>query len=132
MAPESVTSHQPSYDAFLSHSRRDAKIVAALATWIEREARLAVWLEQWVLVAGEQWMPEMAGGVQHAYACAVCLGSEGLSVECQNKDGEPELLLDTRGLREANGDSSSPFRLLATEASPVTSLLSPKRQPLPF
>ena len=48
------------YDAFLSHSHEDAEIVEALATRLEDDAGLRVWLDKWVLVPGEPWRQAIA------------------------------------------------------------------------
>ncbi len=64
------------FDVFLSHSHQDASIVEELAVRLADEAGLHVWLDKWVLVPGGLWQQEMAGGLNQANSCAVCIGAE--------------------------------------------------------
>jgi hypothetical protein len=71
---ESVMSNEETYDAFLSHSRLDADVVEELARRLEDKEELRVWLDKWVLVPGENWIPAMARGLEEARSCVVCVG----------------------------------------------------------
>lgn len=63
------------YDVFLSHAHTEAEAVELLATKLEDEARLVVWLDRWILVPGGHWQQEMVRGLDQAKTCAVCMGS---------------------------------------------------------
>ena len=69
-----VSNSQTQYDVFLSHSHEDANAVEILATHVEDDASLSVWLDKWVLVPGEHWQQAMAKGLHEAKTCAVCIG----------------------------------------------------------
>jgi hypothetical protein len=64
------------YDVFLSHAHVDAEIVEKLATILEDDHQLTVWLDKWVLVPGEHWQQGMAKALDDAASCAVCIGSK--------------------------------------------------------
>jgi len=64
------------FHAFLSHSHEDAEWVEKLAGRLEDECQFKVWLDKWVLVAGESWQQGMARGLQEAASCAVCIGGK--------------------------------------------------------
>jgi TIR domain-containing protein/FHA domain-containing protein len=63
------------YDVFLSHAHLDAEAVESLGSRLVDEGHVRVWLDRWVLVPGQHWQQEMAKGLDHATACAVCIGS---------------------------------------------------------
>lgn len=62
------------FDVFLSYSHMDADWVEHLARRLEDEHGLRVWLDKWVLVAGQPWQQAMARGIDQAGCCAVCIG----------------------------------------------------------
>jgi len=62
------------FDVFLSYSHMDAEWVEHLARRLEDEQCLHVWLDKWVLVAGQPWQQAMARGIDQADCCAVCIG----------------------------------------------------------
>jgi TIR domain len=62
------------FDVFLSHSHVDADWVERLARRLEDEHSLRVWLDKWVLVAGQSWQQAMARGIDQAGCCAICIG----------------------------------------------------------
>src|SRR3974390_2276307 len=64
------------YDVFLSHAHVDAALVEKLATILEDEHKLTIWLDKWVLVPGEHWQQGMAKGLDEAVSCAVCIGNK--------------------------------------------------------
>lgn len=63
------------YDVFLSHSHEDSEFIKDLASRLENEAGLNVWLDQWELVPGRPWIQGMAIGIEQASSCAVFIGS---------------------------------------------------------
>lgn len=68
------TTQAEHFDVFLSYSSRDAEWVEHLARRLEDEQGLHVWLDKWVLVAGQPWQQAMARGIDQAGCCAVCIG----------------------------------------------------------
>ncbi|MBN2045847.1 MAG: TIR domain-containing protein [Anaerolineales bacterium] len=64
------------FDVFLSHSHADAEFVEALAKKLEDDAKLIVWLDKWVLIPGERWLPAMAKGISEAGSCAIFIGDK--------------------------------------------------------
>src|SRR5262245_30677182 len=48
------------FDVFLSHAHAAAEVVEELGVWLTDEAGLKVWLDKWVLFAGEHWEQGMA------------------------------------------------------------------------
>src|SRR5262249_19239488 len=77
----------PEFDLFLSYSHRDAAWVEDLARRLEDENGLRVWLDKWILVPGAQWQQEIARGLDHARACAVCLGARAAKGWFKNEIG---------------------------------------------
>ena len=77
--PRSVAS-QParnlSFDVFLNYAHVDAEVVEKLGARLEDEGGLRVWLDQWVLVPGEQWQQGVARALEEVDSCAVCVGTE--------------------------------------------------------
>lgn len=67
-----------SYDAFLSYSREDLDAVTAIAERLRDEAQLAVWFDQWEIVAGDEWQTKMDEGLRSARTCVVLIGPKGL------------------------------------------------------
>jgi hypothetical protein len=67
-------STEETFDAFLSHSHADAELVEGLAQRLEDHHDFHVWLDRWVLVAGENWQPAMARGLRNSRVCVVCIG----------------------------------------------------------
>ena len=65
---------QPTFfDAFLSHSHKDAQWVEDLAKRLEDELGLRVWLDKWILIPGEPFQQPMARGIDQAGACVICI-----------------------------------------------------------
>jgi len=62
------------FDIFLSYSHTDAEWVENLARRLEDEQGFRIWLDKWVLVAGQPWQQAMARGIDQAGCCAVCIG----------------------------------------------------------
>ena len=62
------------FDAFLSHSHRDAPWVEQLACRLEDECGFRLWLDRWILVPGKSWQQAMERGLEEARTCAVCIG----------------------------------------------------------
>jgi hypothetical protein len=63
------------YDAFLSYSHDEATWVEDLAGRLQDECGFRIWLDRWVLVAGESWQQAMAKGLEGASTCVVCVGA---------------------------------------------------------
>jgi len=42
--------------AFLSHNSKDKPLVEELATWLEREQNIPVWLDKWDLITAKPWI----------------------------------------------------------------------------
>lgn len=61
-------------DAFLSHSHEDVEWVAGLATRLEDEKGIRVWLDSWSLIPGRSWQQAMARGLDKVASCAVIVG----------------------------------------------------------
>ncbi|MCP3956627.1 MAG: TIR domain-containing protein, partial [bacterium] len=66
------------YDAFLSHNSADKPLVKEIGRWLEDEARLRVWLDEWNLVPGEPWQEELEKALDESKCCVVFLGASGL------------------------------------------------------
>lgn len=63
------------YDAFISHSHADAKVVEELAHSLSEVFNCNLWLDCWVLVPGGLWQQEIAKALHQARTCVVCLGT---------------------------------------------------------
>jgi hypothetical protein len=63
------------YDVFLSHPHTHADWVEQLAVRLTDEHGLKVWLDKWVLIPGQNYIPEMARGLEEAATCTVCVGN---------------------------------------------------------
>lgn len=66
------------YDVFLSHPHTHADWVEKLAIRLKDEHNLQVWLDKWVLVPGENFIPKIAKGLEEAATCAICVGKDTL------------------------------------------------------
>lgn len=62
------------FDVFLSYAHQDAEWIEHLAQRLEDEAGFHVWLDKWMLVAGQPWQHGMAQGIDQARCCVVCIG----------------------------------------------------------
>jgi hypothetical protein len=67
-----------SYDVFLSHNSADKPIVEMLATRLQDEASLVLFLDKWHLVPGEPWQEALEKALDESATCAVFLGPSGL------------------------------------------------------
>jgi hypothetical protein len=63
------------YDTFLSHSHIVAEIVELIATKLEDEHGLNVWLDRWILIPGEPFRQSLSKGLDEAKTCVIILGS---------------------------------------------------------
>jgi hypothetical protein len=69
-----VSKTQPeNFDAFMSHSHRDADWVEKLAERLEDEHGLTIWLDKWIIVPGQPFQQAMARGIEQAKCCIVCI-----------------------------------------------------------
>jgi sugar lactone lactonase YvrE len=66
------------YDVFLSYASPDRADVEKLALRLENEAHLKVFLDKWVLVPGEEFIPELDEAIRASRSCAVFLGPQGI------------------------------------------------------
>src|SRR6266487_672940 len=67
------------YDVFLSYSHEnptDVEWVERLAGRLQDEERFHIWLDKWVLVAGQSWQQAKARGLESAGCCVVCIGEQ--------------------------------------------------------
>src|SRR5689334_16634878 len=72
MAPE------PIFDAFISYNRNDATAVKEIAQRLT-DVQIKVWLDEWNLVPGEVWQPEVEKTLQKCRSVVVVAGPSGLS-----------------------------------------------------
>jgi hypothetical protein len=64
------------YDVFLSHPHTHAQWVEQLAIRLTDECGFRVWLDKWVLIPGQNFIPELSRGLEEASTCAVCVGKD--------------------------------------------------------
>ena len=67
------------FDVFLSHNSQDKPAVKWLATKLEDEAKLTVFLDSWNLVPGNPWQEDLETALNNSRAVAVFLGPAGIS-----------------------------------------------------
>ncbi|HSK79602.1 MAG TPA: tetratricopeptide repeat protein [Thermoanaerobaculia bacterium] len=65
------------FDIFLSHNSKDKPAVRQIAEAL-RDRGLEVWLDEWELVPGRPWIPELERQIQTARTVAVFVGENGL------------------------------------------------------
>ncbi len=64
------------FDVFLSHNSKDKPVVRQIAEALKgRELR--VWLDEWELVPGRRWIPELEKAIQTTKTAAVMVGESG-------------------------------------------------------
>tara|TARA_R110002020_G_scaffold190124_1_gene389533 strand:- start:4654 stop:5247 length:594 start_codon:yes stop_codon:yes gene_type:complete len=63
------------YDTFLSHSHTDADIVEYIASKLEDDHNLKVWLDKWIIVPGEPFIQSLSKGLDEAKTCVVIIGN---------------------------------------------------------
>jgi hypothetical protein len=63
------------YDTFLSHSHLDAEVVELIATKLEDEHGLNIWLDKWLLIPGEPFRQALSKGLDEAKTCLIIIGS---------------------------------------------------------
>lgn len=66
--------HLSNFDAFLSHSHKDAEWVEYLARRLEDEKDVRVWLDKWLLVPGTHWQQAIARSLDEVSSCAIIVG----------------------------------------------------------
>ncbi len=74
MSQESTLHEDQEFDVFLSYAHIDAEWVEDLAIRLEDEAGLRVWLDKWILIAGQPWQQATARAIGQAKSCIVCIG----------------------------------------------------------
>ncbi len=65
------------FDVFLSYSRDDKSEVEELANRL-REKGINPWLDQWNVIPGTHWQPEIESALSECNTCAVVVGKTGL------------------------------------------------------
>jgi len=65
------------FDVFLSHNSKDKPAVRQIAEALKARG-LQVWLDEWELIPGRPWIPELEKIIETARAVAVCVGENGL------------------------------------------------------
>ena len=67
------------YDVFLSHNSKDKPAVKWLATKLEDQAKLKVFLDIWNLIPGDPWQEDLENALDASRTVAVFLGPAGIS-----------------------------------------------------
>lgn len=65
------------YDAFLSYNSEDRTEVRQLAKYLDEEARLLVWFDEWMLIPGQLWIKELYSAIKESKTCVVFVGKSG-------------------------------------------------------
>jgi tetratricopeptide (TPR) repeat protein len=64
------------FDVFLSHNSKDKPVVRQIAEAL-KERGLRVWLDEWELIPGRRWIPELEKVIETAKTAAVMVGESG-------------------------------------------------------
>jgi hypothetical protein len=64
------------FDVFLSHNSVDKPVVREIAEAL-RDRRLRVWLDEWELIPGRRWIPELEKIIETTKTAAVLVGETG-------------------------------------------------------
>jgi hypothetical protein len=67
------------HDVFLSHNSKDKPAVKWLATKLEDEANLKIFLDIWNLIPGDPWQEDLENALDASRTVAVFLGPAGIS-----------------------------------------------------
>ncbi|MBU0510557.1 MAG: toll/interleukin-1 receptor domain-containing protein [Chloroflexi bacterium] len=67
------------FDVFLFHNSKDKPAVKWLATKLENEAKLNVFLDIWNLVPGAPWQEDLENALEASRTVAIFLGPAGIS-----------------------------------------------------
>src|SRR5688572_30982683 len=62
------------YDVFLSHSAKDKTVVRELAERLRKDG-LKVWLDEWVLKAGDSIPAKIEEGLEHSRVLVLCMSA---------------------------------------------------------
>lgn len=73
-----MASASRSFDAFLSHNSADKPLVKEIGHWLENEAGLRVWLDEWNLIPGAPWQEGLEQALDDSKCCVVFLGASGI------------------------------------------------------
>src|SRR5205085_1431468 len=65
------------YGVFLSYSGQDRALVQKLAVYLADDAKLNPWFDQWFLIPGQSWIPDLQKGLEDSLSCAVFIGKSG-------------------------------------------------------
>ena len=105
----------PAFDAFISYSSSDTRLVEALALSL-RDAGQQVWFDRWELAPGQAWEDALTQAISKSSAALVCIGPSGLSLLklaprraalLDNADTEVDVLVS---LRAPDAPPGSPVR----------------------
>lgn len=66
------------YDAFLSHNSEYKPIVEKIGQWLEKKAKMKVFLDKWNLIPGDPWQEEIEVALDQSKSCVVFLGPNGI------------------------------------------------------
>ncbi|MFY9825141.1 MAG: tetratricopeptide repeat protein [Thermoanaerobaculia bacterium] len=64
------------FDVFLSHNSKDKPIVRQIGEAL-RARGLEVWFDEWSLIPGRRWIPELEKAIQTTKSAAVLVGGDG-------------------------------------------------------
>jgi tetratricopeptide (TPR) repeat protein len=64
------------FDVFLSHNSKDKPVVRQIAEAL-KERGLRVWLDEWELIPGRRWLPELEKAIETAKTATVMVGESG-------------------------------------------------------
>ncbi len=81
MSPSATTTESLNarpYAVFLSYNGKDREAVERVAIYLEEEAQLRPWFDQWSLIPGDPWVRGLEFGLQASCSCAVFVGANGL------------------------------------------------------
>src|ERR1035438_9587549 len=67
------------FDVFLSYNKMDKEVVTDLAHRLTNRAQIRVWLDQWNLIPGDEWMPDIERALATCRSVAVLFGPRGTS-----------------------------------------------------
>ena len=72
--PEQDMRDEFHYDVFLSHSAKDKAVVRPLAERLRKD-KLKVWLDEWVLKAGDSIPAKIEEGLEYSRVLVLCMSA---------------------------------------------------------
>ncbi|HEY9419801.1 MAG TPA: TIR domain-containing protein [Thermoanaerobaculia bacterium] len=64
------------FDVFLSHNSKDKPVVRQIGEALQKRG-LKVWLDEWELIPGRRWIPELEKAIENTKTAAVMVGENG-------------------------------------------------------